>query len=143
MSHKNKAYNIKDVWLILFLIFFSRNTFLFLSPFPWTSQPLSKTNPFDSTAQDLSASFEAAAAADEVPEDRVPGQEPPPELSRSAIDKRLRRVMQPRADGTDKVPEEIIQQWKDPLTRDKVMALFEKCGYKPDHGLNKTSSSQL
>lgn len=94
-------------------------------------------------AQDLGPSFEDARD-DNVPEDTAaPEQAPPAELTKSAIDKRLRRIMQPRADGTQKIPDEIIAQWKDPLTRDKVLALFEKCGYHPDQGLNKTSSSQF
>ena len=95
-------------------------------------------------AQDLATVFDAAAdEAPQVPQDMFPEEEPPVELTKSAIDKRLRRLMCPRCDGSQKIPEEIIAQWKDPLARDKVFALFEKCGYKPDHGFNKTSSSQV
>lgn len=57
---------------------------------------------------------------------------PPPQLSPSAIDKRLRRVMTPRACGTLKVPQEVVDQWRDPGTRPKVFAMFEKVGYDSD-----------
>lgn len=53
------------------------------------------------------------------------------ELSKSAIDKRMRRVMAPRADGSYLVPQEIRDQYRDPLERDSVRAMFEKCGYEP------------
>lgn len=56
---------------------------------------------------------------------------PPMELSKSAIDKRMRRVMAPRADGSYLVPQEIRDQYRDPLERDSVRAMFEKCGYEP------------
>ena len=55
-------------------------------------------------------------------------QPPPEKLTAHAINQRLRRVMQPRRDGTYLVPECVRKQWKDLETRAQVMALFEKSG---------------
>ena len=67
-----------------------------------------------------------------------PLDEPPPEqLSPSAIDKRLRRIMTPRASGALKVPQEVVDQWKDLSSRHKVTSMFEKVGYDPDRGFQK------
>ena len=62
---------------------------------------------------------------------------PPPELSQSAIDKRLRRVMTLNSKGQSKVPAEIRDQWVDKYSREKVLALFEKAGYDPDRASKK------
>lgn len=62
---------------------------------------------------------------------------PPAELSKAAVDKRLRRIMKPFADGTLKIPIEVIHQWRDVDQRDKVKAVFEKCGYDPDGGFKR------
>lgn len=65
-----------------------------------------------------------------------PGEEsavvPPKELSQSAVDKRLRRIMTPTSSGALKVPQELVDQWKDLATRGQVMSMFEKAGYDPD-----------
>lgn len=53
---------------------------------------------------------------------------PPPEISQSAIDKRLRRLMAPNSKGESKLPTEIREQWADKYGREKVLALFEKPG---------------
>ena len=63
---------------------------------------------------------------------------PPPELSWSAVDKRLRRLMNPTARGEFKIPEEVRNQWLDKSTRESVMSLFEKCAYSPDWFEKKT-----
>lgn len=74
----------------------------------------------------------------EVPEDGGyrPGEGstpvPPKQLSPSAVDKRLRRIMTPTSSGALKVPQELIDQWKDLSTRGNVMSMFEKAGYDPD-----------
>ena len=57
---------------------------------------------------------------------------PSQQLSYSAVDKRLRRIMTPRANGDLKVPQQVIDQWKNKNTRPDVMSLFEKSGYQPD-----------
>lgn len=58
---------------------------------------------------------------------------PEPELSKSAVDKRLRRVFQPLKDGTFKVSAEFVKQWGRPgPERNKLYVLFEKCNYAPD-----------
>ena len=57
---------------------------------------------------------------------------PSQQLSYSDVDKRLRRIMTPRANGDLKVPQQVIDQWKNKNTRPDVMSLFEKSGYQPD-----------
>ena len=47
----------------------------------------------------------------------------------AAIDRRLRRLMQPNSAGEYKVSEAIRKQWQDPDTRDHVVSLFQKCGF--------------
>ena len=63
---------------------------------------------------------------------------PPQKLSPGAVDKRLRRVMTPKVDGSYKVPQQVIDEWKDLDTRDRVRALFEKTAYCPDRGVPPT-----
>ena len=70
----------------------------------------------------------AKRPAEEFPE--IP---PPPEkLTEAAVDRRLRRVVERKADGTYKVPKEVVEQFKDKHKRPELFAAFEKCGYKPD-----------
>lgn len=73
-----------------------------------------------------------------MPPPEIPGdgfafddQRPPTQLSQSAVNQRLRRIMRPRADGSFLVPECVREKWKDLETRDEVMALFEKAAYDP------------
>ena len=56
---------------------------------------------------------------------------PPKQLSKAAIQKRLYRIMQPKSDGTFKVPQEVLDNYRDPEKRDDVINLFEKSGYEP------------
>ena len=56
---------------------------------------------------------------------------PPPQLSVKAANQRLRRVMQPRSDGSFLVPECVREKWKDLATRSEVMAMFEKVAFEP------------
>jgi len=64
----------------------------------------------------------------------LPPTPPPKQLSASAIDKRLRRVLTPRANGTYLVPQEVIDAWNDKYDRDSVKSMFEKSGYCPVRG---------
>ena len=59
---------------------------------------------------------------------------PPAVLTEGAIDKRIRRVMTPRANGEYLVSGDFVSMWNDRITggRDKVRALFEKAAYNPD-----------
>lgn len=57
---------------------------------------------------------------------------PPPPLSQSAINNRLRRVMQPRADGSYLVDSSWVDQYKDKDSRENLFAMFEKVGYNVD-----------
>ena len=56
---------------------------------------------------------------------------PPTQLSQSAVNHRLRRIMKPRADGSFLVPECVREKWKNLETRGEVMAMFEKAAYEP------------
>ena len=50
------------------------------------------------------------------------------ELSRQSAMKRLGRLMRPRVDGSLLVPKELVDQYKDPNTKEKVIAEFIGCG---------------
>ena len=72
-----------------------------------------------------------------------PVKEPPKKLSPAAVDRRLRRTMEPRTDGTYKVPMEVIEQWKDKEKRPKLTATFEKLGYQADWCLKSSLPETL
>ena len=59
----------------------------------------------------------------------------PDDLSAGAIDKRLRRLMARRADGSRLVPEELYEEWKNLETRDGVLRQFEMCGWSRETSL--------
>ena len=67
------------------------------------------------------------------PDDAVlPSCMPPAKLSKGAIQKRLWRIVQPKANGSFKVPQDVIDEYKDEHTRKNVESLFEKSGYQRD-----------
>lgn len=67
------------------------------------------------------------------PDDAVlPSCLPPAKLSKGAIQKRLWRIVQPKANGSLKVPQDVIDEYNDEHTRKNVMSLFEKSGYQRD-----------
>ncbi|CAJ1457737.1 unnamed protein product [Effrenium voratum] len=68
---------------------------------------------------------------------QVPTENPPPQLSEGAIKKRLYRLLTPKASGALKVPKELINDYNDPFTKDKVFLLFEKAGYDREVFLRK------
>ena len=57
---------------------------------------------------------------------------PPPKLTEGAIDRRLRRIVTPKANGKLKVPQEVVNQFNDKDERKSLQAAFEKVGYNPD-----------
>ncbi|CAE7681954.1 unnamed protein product [Symbiodinium microadriaticum] len=61
----------------------------------------------------------------------------PADLSDGAIRKRVYRLVAPREDGSYRLPDSVIQEYKDPLTRHKVVREFEKCGWQPDAFVRK------
>lgn len=63
------------------------------------------------------------AAADEVVE------VPPQQLTPGAVRKRLARILTPKANGDFKVPKQVIDDFAGD-EKDKLMAMFEKAGYK-------------
>ena len=73
-----------------------------------------------------------AAATAPVPQKvERPTELPEPQLSKSAIDKRLRRIVSPRSDGSYIIPEEFIKKYNGG-ERAELLFLFEKCGHDPD-----------
>lgn len=50
--------------------------------------------------------------------------------------KSLRRIMQPRCDGTLLVPQEVLNDWKDVSTggRDRVLKMWEQCSHDKVRG---------
>lgn len=73
----------------------------------------------------------------ETHEEGIPVEEPPPKQNKKAMKKRLYRLMVPRADGTHKIPQAVIDEYKDSFSRWKVFRMFEKTGYNPDRGLKQ------
>lgn len=57
---------------------------------------------------------------------------PPPPPSKSAIDKRLRRMFTPRKDGKYLVPAELVEQYQDKRHRGAILDAFERNGYDVD-----------
>ena len=57
-------------------------------------------------------------------------------LTNRAAAQRLRRVMQPRKDGTHLVPQEFVEMYKDTSSggREKIEKLFEKMSFSVDQG---------
>lgn len=77
----------------------------------------------------------ALAPEAEAKDDHVdlPSVKPAEALSQSAIDKRLRRIFTPRADGTFLVSADFVRQYQQKgQDRDKLLVMFEKCNYDPD-----------
>ena len=64
-----------------------------------------------------------------------------PSLSPGAIDRRFRRVFQPKADGTFKVPQRFVEDFKKKgSSRKSLEMILASCGYEPD-GLQGKSDS--
>ena len=64
-----------------------------------------------------------------------PAEAPQEALSTAAIEKRLRRVMTPRADGSYLVGPDFVKQFATKgADRDALFVMFEKCNYDPDKG---------
>ena len=58
---------------------------------------------------------------------------PPPMLSDAAARARLRRVCQPNSKGEYKVPQEVVDKFKDAKGgREDLMKQFERCAHDPD-----------
>ena len=58
--------------------------------------------------------------------------EPPQELpviTEGAIFKRMWRMFRPRQDGSYLVPESMVKEYQNKLTRPTVVRAFERCGY--------------
>ena len=100
---------------------------------PWDeSNPGSQPEPPASPVLQEKPKTEAQASPKRSP----PEERPEEALSKNAIEKRLRRVFQARADGTYLVSEDFIKQYKSKgEDRNALMVMFEKCDYKPDKGL--------
>ena len=84
-------------------------------------------------------SLPAPSAVASAPEVQVrspvpkPAVAPQAALSKDAIDKRLRRIFQPRSDGTYQVSEDFVKQFQAKgASREALLVMFEKCDYEPD-----------
>lgn len=85
---------------------------------------------------------DAIALASAKPDQAViPTVLPPKKLTRGAIQKRLRRVCTPKANGQLKVPKEVMEDYHDDRRRGDVEALFEKSGYQRDCELGSHGKS--
>ena len=56
----------------------------------------------------------------------------------AAIDRRLRRLMKPTAEGLHRVSEEIRNLWSRKTSKDQVVRMFQECNYSPDRKSKKT-----
>lgn len=67
-----------------------------------------------------------------------PGDFPSLGLSKEAVDKRLRRIFQPRADGTYQVSADFVKKYlAKGEEREKLLLMFEKCDYNPEDRLQQ------
>ena len=68
---------------------------------------------------------------------------PSQQLSYSAVDKRLRRIMTPRANGDLKVPQQVIDQWKNKNTRPRCHVFVREIRVSAGTGLGLGLSKYL
>ncbi|CAE7272050.1 unnamed protein product, partial [Symbiodinium microadriaticum] len=71
------------------------------------------------------------ALAKEQDEEYDPGDkpvDPPAQVNKATLMKRLARLCAPREDGTYKIPQDVIDTYKNLSSRDEVYRSFEKCG---------------
>ncbi|CAE7379893.1 PU1 [Symbiodinium sp. CCMP2456] len=76
-------------------------------------------------------SSKAAPKPTEQDDEYDPGEEtvqPPEQVSKATLMKRLARLCAPREDGTYKIPMDVIDSYKNLSSRDQVYRSFEKCG---------------
>ena len=59
-------------------------------------------------------------------------QEPVDTPTPAAIDRRLRRLMKPNAEGVHRISEEVRNLWSSKSTKDQVLRMFQECSYSPD-----------
>ena len=104
------------------------------------SSPSNATTSTATPAKPLQLAGDAkspAAGAQVRPCQEAPLSRPPPVMSDSAINQKLRRICAPRADGTYLVGSDWVDAWKDLVSggRERVKGLFEKCAYDRDRVL--------
>ena len=95
--------------------------------------PSNQTTP--PAAPSKPAAMPAGARLPPPSQDAMP---PPAEVSQGALDRRLRRVMEPNAKGQYKVSEEIRKMWNQGQ-KDKVFKLFAECENDPTNFTKKFS----
>ena len=75
--------------------------------------------------------LDSQGASPASPDLGLPTPVPPEDLvslvSKSAAKKRIERLMQPKSDGSFKVPEEVIKEWRSG-DQDRLVAEFSKAG---------------
>ena len=101
------------------------------------ASPKDVGTPGDSLGLSLKASPpDPVPAAQVVPEPKLPPT--PPALSQGAIDRRVRRAMEPNAKGQYKVSQEIRKLWEEG-SKDKVFKLFADCDHDTDAFIKRFS----
>ena len=79
---------------------------------------------------DLEGVFQHPSDQEDEPETPVA----PTMLTQAAANARLRRVCTPNSKGEYKVPQQVVDQFKDLAKRLDLMKIFEKVGHNPDRG---------
>ena len=112
-----------------------------LEPSP-TASPTKPAHAQQSQPPPMNPSTQAAHAALATTEGAIPSlddeesERPPhnePSLTPGAIDRRLRRVVTPKADGTFKVDKRFVEEFhKKGTARKSLEKIFASCGYNPD-----------
>lgn len=87
--------------------------------------------PTPKASPSMASPQEDIVPAAQVARDTEPMLPPTPSLSQGAIDRRVRRAMEPNAKGQFKVSQEIRKLW-DEGNKDKVFKLFADCGHDTD-----------
>ncbi|CAE7315994.1 unnamed protein product, partial [Symbiodinium sp. CCMP2592] len=70
--------------------------------------------------------------------------EPPqelPSITEGAISKRMWRMFRPRQDGSYLVPESMVKEYQNKVTRPTVVRAFERCGYHVEKFLKKVNKT--
>lgn len=94
---------------------------------PVRKEPVAKAAPAPPAASQLSTAPTLADNHAPTPDKSQPS------LSPGAIDKRLRRVMTPRTNGSLKVPQKFVDQWrKGGAQRKTLESILASCGYDVD-----------
>lgn len=85
----------------------------------------------DPPSPEAEAKDDKEDSEEEVPEDQEPPI-PPVSCNCRKLKERLRRVFTARADGSFKVPDDLVKEYQNLHTRNRIERLFEKMGCDPE-----------